>query len=126
MKELEQKITENGINYVLIGDYYYPDLELPKDEEPHYGKYGSMRLNYIKEHKKGLYSLLRMEGRLIHHLNEIDDTANEQMEMLVRQMMQRQGITEDMKSENWIGWLRAVNNIYSASEEIICNKLIYQ
>lgn len=126
MKELEQRITENGIDYVLIGDYYYPDLELPKDEEPHYGKYGSIRLNYIKEHKKGLYSLLRMEGRLIHHLNEIDDTANEQMEMLVRQMMQRQGITEDMKSENWIGWLRAVNNIYSASEEIICNELIYQ
>ena len=47
MKELEQRITENGIDYVLIGDYYYPDLKLPKDEEPHYGKYGNMRLNYI-------------------------------------------------------------------------------
>ena len=105
MKELEQRITENGIDYTLIGDYYYPDLELPKDEEPHYGKYGSMRLNYIKEHKKGLYSSLRMEGRLIHYLNEIDDTANEQMEMLVRQMMQCQGITEDIKSEDWLGWL---------------------
>lgn len=52
MKELEQRITENGIDYILIGDYYYPDLELPKDEEPHYGKYGNMRLNYIKEHKR--------------------------------------------------------------------------
>ncbi len=54
-----------------------------------------------------------MEGRLIHHLNGIDDTANEQMEMLVRQMMQCQGITEDMKSEDWIGWLGVVNNIHS-------------
>lgn len=67
-----------------------------------------------------------MEGRRIHHLNEIDDTANEQMEILVRQMIQRQGISEDMKSENWLGWLGAVNNIHSAAEEIICNELIYQ
>ena len=67
-----------------------------------------------------------MEGRLIHHLNEIDDTANEQMEILVRQMIQRQGISEDMKSENWLGWLGAVNNIHSVAEEIICNELIYQ
>ncbi len=126
MRKLEQRITENRIDYVMIGDYYYPDLELPKDEEPHYGKYGSMRLNYIKEHTKGLYSLLRREGRLIRHLNEINDTANEQMEILVRQMIRHQGITEDMKSENWLGWLGAVNNIHSAAEEIICNELIYQ
>ena len=100
MKELEPRITENGIDYVLIGDYYYPDLELPKEEEPHYGKYGSMRLNYIKEHKKDLYSSLRMEGRLISHLNEIDTTANRQLEILVRQMMKCLGISEDMKSED--------------------------
>lgn len=87
----------------MIGDYYYPDLKLPKSEEPHYGKYGSMRLNYIKEYKKGLYSSHRMEGRLISHLNEIDNVANRQMKILVRQMMKRQGITENMKSENWIG-----------------------
>lgn len=126
MKELKQRITENGIDYVLIGDYYYPDLELPKDEEPHYGKYGSMRLNYIKEYKKGLYNSLRMEGRLISHLNEIDNVANRQMEILERQMMKRQGITEDMKSEDWIGWLGAVNNVRNTAEEIVCNELIYQ
>ncbi len=126
MKELEPRITENGIDYVLIGDYYYPDLKLPKDEEPHYGKYGSMRLNYIKEYKKGLYSSPRMEGRLISHLNEIDNVANSQMELLERQMMKRQGITEDMKSEDWIGWLGAVNNIRNTAEKIVCNELIYQ
>ena len=126
MKQLEQRITENGIDYVLIGDYYYPDLELPKDEEPHYGKYGSMGLDYIKEYKKGLYSSLRIEGRLIRHLNEINNTAHEQMEILVRQMIQRQGISADMKSENWPGRPGAVNNIHSAAEEIICNELIYQ
>lgn len=126
MKELEPRITENGIDYILIGDYYYPDLELPKDEEPHYGKYGSMRLNYIKEHKKGLYRSLRMEGKLISHLNEIDDIANNQMELLVRQMMMHQSITEDMKSEDWGGWLQTVNNIRNAAEEIVCTELIYQ
>lgn len=126
MKELKPRITENGIDYVLIGDYYYPDLELPKDEEPHYGKYGSMRFNYIKEHRKGLYSSLRMKGKLISHLNEIDNSANEQMEILVRQMMNRQGITENLKSEDWLGWVRAVNNIHNAAEEIVYNELIYQ
>lgn len=126
MKELEQRITENGIDYVLIGDYYYPDLELPKDEEPHYGKYGNMRLNYIKEHRKGLYSSLRMKGKLMSHLNEIDNSANEQMEILVRQMVKRQGITENLKSEDWLGWVRAVNNIRNAAEEIVYDELIYQ
>lgn len=126
MKELEPRITENGIDYVLIGDYYYPDLELPKDEEPHYGKYASMRLNYIKEHKKDLYSSLRMEGRLISHLNEIDTTANRQLEILVRQMMKCLGISEDMKSKDWIGWLGAVNSIRNTAEEIVYNELIYQ
>ena len=125
MKELEQRITKNGIDYVLIVDYYYPEVKLPKDEEPHYGIYGSMRLDYIKEYKKGLYSSLCMKGKLISHLNEIDDIANKQMEILVRQMMKHQGITEDMKSEDWIGWLGAVNNIHNSAEEIIYNEIIY-
>lgn len=77
MKELEQRIKENRINYVLIEDYYYPALKLPKDKEPHYSKLGSIRLDYIKKYIKCLYNSLRMEGKLIHHLNEIDDTANE-------------------------------------------------
>lgn len=64
---------------MLIGDYYYHDLELPKDEQSHYGKYGSMRLNYIKEYKKGLYISLRMTDRLISYLNGIDDMTNEQI-----------------------------------------------
>ena len=97
MKELKTRITENGIDYVLIGDYYYPDLELPKDEDPHYGRYSSMRLNYIIEYRKGLYSSLRMTGRLISYLNGIDDMANEQMEILVRLMMKLQEIAENMK-----------------------------
>jgi len=67
-----------------------------------------------------------MKGRLISHLNEIDDIANEQMELLVWQMMKCQRITEEMKSEDWIGWLGAINNIHNAAEEIVCNKLIYQ
>ena len=67
-----------------------------------------------------------MEGRLISHLNEIDTTANRQLEILVRQMMKCLGISEDMKSEDWIGWLGAVNNIRYTAEEIVYNELIYQ
>lgn len=125
MKELAPRITENGIDYILIGDYYYPDLKLPEDEEPHYGKYGRMRLKYLKNHRKGLYSAFRLEGRLVAHLNEIDDNANEQMDILVQQMAKQQGVTEIMKSEDWLGWLGKMNNIRQCAEEIILVEMIF-
>ena len=84
---MEQYIEQNGIPYKLGEDgLYYPQFELPKDDEAHYDKYGRMRYRYLKEHRELLFMQLVMEGRLNRHLNEVDDTANTRMELLIRQM----------------------------------------
>ena len=89
---------EMGGTYTLGEDgMYYPNLELPVEEEPHYGKYGRMRKAYLQEHHKGLYTELLFAGKLVEHLNEVDDTANERMQLLTRQMAEKQHMDEALK-----------------------------
>ena len=117
---------EMGGTYTLGEDeMYYPDLELPVDEEPHYGKYGRMRKAYIKEHRPGLYAELLFGGKLVSHLNSIDDTAHQRMELLMQQIQEQQGVNEELKSRDQMGWVGACNNIRNAAEEIVLNELIY-
>ena len=117
---------EMGGTYTLGADgMYYPNLELPEEEAPRYGKYGRMRHTYLREHKKAYYTTLLFDGKLVSHLNEIDDTANARMELLVKQMAVAQGVTEDLKARNQMAWVRAMNNIHNAAEEIIFNELIF-
>ena len=116
---------EMGGTYTLGADgMYYPDLALP-EEEPHYGKYGRMRLRHLKEHRKVLYNTLLLDGELIKHLNEVDDTANQRMELLTLQMQEQQGVNEALKARNQMAWGGAMNNIRNAAEEIVLNELIY-
>lgn len=111
--------------YTLGADgIYYPNL-VSKDEEPHYGKYGRMRRQYLKEHRPAIYSLCMLEDKLTEHLNDVDDEAQERMDILVRQMMKKQGITEELKARDQMAWIGAVNNIRNAAEEIVCNEIIY-
>ena len=117
---------EMGGTYTLGEDeMYYPDLELPVDEEPHYGKYGRMRKAYIKEHRPRLYAELLFGGKLVSHLNSIDDTAHQRMELLIQQIQEQQGVNEELKSRDQMGWVGACNNIRNAAEEIVLNELIY-
>ena len=89
---MKSLFEEMGGTYTLGADgMYYPDLELP-EEEPHYGKYGRMRLRYLKEQNKMLYNTLLLDGELVKHLNEVDDTANQRMELLTLQMQEQQGM----------------------------------
>ena len=104
---------------------YYPNLELPVEEEPHYGKYGRMRKAYLQEHHKGLYTELLFAGKLVEHLNEVDDTANERMQLLTRQMAEKQHMDEALKECDQLAWVGAKNNIHHAAEEIVLNELIY-
>ena len=116
---------EMGGTYTLGADgMYYPNLALP-EEEPHYGKYGRMRLRHLKEHRKVLYNILLLDGELVKHLNEVDDTANQRMELLTLQMKERQGINEALKARDQMAWVGACNNIHNAAEEIVLNELIY-
>lgn len=103
----------------------YPDLLPPKEDEPHYGKYGRMRLTYLREHHEGIYTGLLLSVKLNADLNEIDETAHTRVELLTKQMVATQGITEKLKARDQMAWVGAMNNIRSAAEEIVLNELIY-
>ena len=85
-----------------------------------------MRKTYLKAHRLAMYSLYMLEGRLTEHLNAVDDEAQERMDILVRQMMEKQGVTEELKARDQMEWVRAVNNIRNAAEEIVLKELIYR
>ena len=117
---------EMGGTYTLGADgMYYPNLELPEEETPRYGKYGRMRHTYLREHKKAYYTTLLFDGKLVAHLNEIDDAANTQMELITKQMTKSQGIIEALKANNQMAWVEAMNNIRNAAEEIVLHEVIY-
>lgn len=114
-----------GGTYTLGTDgIYYPNL-VSTDEEPHYGKYGMMWKTYLKEQRPAMHSLYMLEDRLVEHLNLVDDEAQERKDILVCQMMERQGITEELKACDQMEWVRAVNNIRNAAEEIVLKELVY-
>ena len=116
---------EMGGPYTLGADgMYYPNLVL-SEEEPHYGKYGRMRLRHLKEHRKVLYNTLLLDGELIKHLNEVDDTANQRMDLLTLQMKEQQGVNEALKARDQMAWVGAMNNIHNAAEESVLSELIY-
>lgn len=122
---MKSTFEKMGGTYTLGADgIYYPNL-VSTDEEPHYGKYGMMRKAYLKEHRPAMYSLYMLEDRLTEHLNTVDDEAQERMNILVRQMMERQGITEEMKARDQMEWVRAVNGIRNMAEEIVLKELVY-
>lgn len=123
---MKSTFEKMGGTYTLGADgIYYPNL-VSTDEEPHYGKYGMMRKAYLKEHRPAMYSLYMLEDRLTEHLNTVDDEAQERMDILVRQMMERQSITEELKARDQMAWVRAVNGIRNMAEEIVLNELIYR
>ena len=113
------------ITYSKYGDYYLPDLVVSDEEPTTYGRFGRMRLRYLKEHRRATYINLKTSGQLIHHLNEIDREANDILRLLIEQMAQAQGVTEQLKAENQMAWVGAMNNIRSAAEEVVLIKLIY-
>jgi len=123
---MKSTFEKMGGTYTLGADgIYYPNL-VSTDEEPHYGKYGMMRKTYLKEHRPAMYSLYMLEDRLVEHLNLVDNEAQERMGILVRQMMERQSITEELKARDQMAWVRAVNGIRNMAEEIVLNELIYR
>ena len=123
---MKSTFEKMGGTYTLgVDGIYYPNL-VSTDEEPHYGKYGMLRRTYLKEHRPAMYSLYMLEDRLVEHLNLVDDEAQERMNILVRQMLEKQGITEEMKVRDQMEWVRAVNNNRNVAEEIVLKELIYR
>ena len=114
---------KNGLSYTLHGGYYLPDLEI-NEEEPIYGKYGIMRKQFLKEHRSARYQYLVLTGKLTEHLNQVDKEAREKVEILVEQMAGQWGVTEELKMQDQMEWVRKMNNIRSRVVEIIDVELI--
>ena len=115
---------KNGLNYTLHGDYYLPDLEI-NEEEPTYGKYGIMRKQFLKEHRSARYQYLVLTGKLTEHLNQVDKEVREKVEMLMEQMAEQWGVTEELKMQDQMEWVRRMNNIKNVAEEMVLRKFIY-
>ena len=123
---MEKQIYDknNGLNYTLHGDYYIPDLKL-NEEEPIYGKYGMLRKEFLREYRSAKYQYLLLTGKLTTHLNQVDHEAREQVWMLVEQMAEKQGVTEEVKTQDQMKWVGAMNTIKACAEEIVLKELIY-
>ena len=116
---------QNGGTYRREGDYFVPNLTVPEEPEYEIGIWGRRRLDYLKKHRRVFYINLLTSGKLAEHLHEIDVAAYERRELIIKQMMQAQGVTEELKAKAQMLWVGKVNNIRNCAEEIIRNELIY-
>ena len=114
---------KNELNYTLHGDYYLPDLEI-NEEEPTYRKYGIMRKQFLKEHRSARYQYLVLTGKLTEHLNQVDKEVREKVEILMEQMAEQWGVTEELKMQDQMEWVRRLNNIQATAEEIALKEKI--
>ena len=116
----------------LRGTYRYknghliPDMTLPEQTNYEIGKYGHLHLDFIKKHRRGTYATLLTEGRLNEHLHNIDDQAHEQIELHIKQMAERMGVTEELKASDPMRWVQMMNNIKSSAEEIVLKEVVYK
>lgn len=124
---MQRFITDErtGIQYELIGDYYYPCLTIENEEPPALTKYGRMRERYLREHRKVLYCNLLTSGKLYEHLAEIDTSACNMAEYLIKEMARKQGVTEQLKAEDMMRWVGLMNNIRACADEIVLNDIVY-
>ena len=116
------KIMKN--NSILKYGYLMKSLLL-NEEEPIYGKYGMLRKQFLKEHRSAKYQYLLLTGKLTEHLNQIDQEARKQVEILMEQMVKKQGATEELKAQDQMKWVRLMINIKSSAEEIVVKNTIY-
>lgn len=114
----------NGLDYVLVGDYYFPALILAEDSRP-VGRWGRMHKRYLKEHHPVRYQVLLLSGRLNTYLADTDTQAEEQLELLTQQMAEREGMNEELKAANQMEWVRRMNSIQNRAEEVIKAELIF-
>lgn len=124
---MEKRIynEHTGISYTLQGDYYLPDLSLPKQEDKPFGWWGQRHLRYIKQHRKILYTNLLTSGKLNSYLAELDKQAEDIFFRLVEQMAESEGVTERLKADNQMEWVARMNNIRNRATEIVNNDMIY-
>ena len=123
---MKERFIENGIEYVRNGDYYIPSLTVPDDKVYNIGKYGRLHSIFIKENRPCLYSAKMLKGTWLAYLEEIDTSAKEMVDKLIKDMAIKQGITEELKAKDQMAWVGAMNNIRHSAEEIVCKDLLFR
>ena len=117
--------TQTGISYTLVGEHYLPDLSAPEVSHNTIGRFGRERLDYLKYHRRLAYINLLTSSKLNEHLIETDETANDRMEYISRQIAECEGVTEKLKADNAMLWVQKMNSIQNRVTEIIRNELVF-
>ena len=116
---------QNGLWYELQGDYYIPCFVLDEEDTQPIGMWGRKHLRYIKEHRPVIYTTLLLSGKMNSHLAQIDNRATEMYDLLMKQLAEKEGITEQLKAQNQMAWVGAMNNTRNAAEEIVNAEVIF-
>ena len=122
---MENKKNINNIEYVLVGDYYIPDLKL-SNEELSIGKYGRMHRGYLKEHNPMMFNDLVLDGQLWTYLADLNEQAQGRLSLIVEQMKVSEGVTEELKAADQVAWVRAMNSIRNRAEESVLKEIVYR
>ena len=128
-KELKERFIDKktGIEYRLVGDYYIPNITIPKARRTgNIGKYGRLKLNYMKKHKIPEYTEMLLSNELKSYLLDIEDKCKENLDILIKQMAEKENITEELKANNQLKWVVRMKNIKNRAEAIVLNEVIYQ
>lgn len=113
------------LKYQCCGDYLLPDLGLTDAEKLPLGKYGLVRQRYLEENRPGLYTRLMLSGKLMEHLQEIEQTAQNRLESLMSQLSMQSSVTEELKAQDQLAWVQRMNALQAQAEEMILSELIY-
>ena len=126
MDKLKKHIYDgnNGLHYTLVDDYYIPDLKLPEESRP-IGRYGRLHREYLKQEHPARYSSLILTGKLWTYLADLNEQAEERLDLIIEQMKAAEGVTEELKARNQLEWVGQMNNIRNRGEEIIKSEMIY-
>lgn len=124
MQELKKRIHENGIDYVLAGDYYIPELKLPEEKRT-IGHYGRLHREHLRQAKPMVFNELILSGQLWMYLADLNEQATERRNVMMEQFMEKEGVTEELKKQNRYEWVRKMNGIRSRVDEIIMKEMVY-
>ena len=122
---MKEKFIENGIEYVRNGDYYIPNLTVPDEKVYKIGKYGRMYAKFIKENRPCIYSMKMIDGTWLDYLEKIDTSAKEMVDRLIKELVVKRGITEELKAKDQFAWISAMEQVKHTAEEFVLSSLVY-
>ena len=122
---MKSLFEEHNGRYVRCGEYLIPEMGLTQEEQKPLGKYGMMRRRYLEENRQGLSTRMILDGTLMEHLQEIDETCHRRMNQMIQAMAKAEGITEVLKAQNQLLWVQRMNLLHDCAEETVMNELVY-